>query len=156
MANIEPQANANASQPRTSPWMRHRSWALEQGILTERGWQEGYVVFKPSRWMSRFFFDALLPLNTALNRLESNAFSLLATSEAFHTHARDLYQQLADYRATAKRLARQAERLARGRVPSSETVSLDDAATPSLEAELAALQAPSLQEQRARRAPEAT
>jgi hypothetical protein len=68
--------------------MRHRTWAREQDILTERGWQEGYVVFKPSRWMTRFFFDAVLPLNTALNRLEANSFTLLGSFESFSTHAR--------------------------------------------------------------------
>jgi ABC-type uncharacterized transport system fused permease/ATPase subunit len=126
---------------------------VEQGILTERGWQEGYVVLKPSRWMSRFFFDALLPLNTALTRLETNAFSLLATSDAFQPHAREVYQQLADYRATAKRLARLAERLARGR-PSGAKRTSPDETRPAVEAERTALQGPSLADERAQHAEE--
>jgi hypothetical protein len=130
--------------------MRHRIWAREQDILTERGWQEGYVVFKPSRWMTRFFFDALLPLNTALQRLEANSFTLLGTFETFSDHARDFLQQLADLRASARRLARQAERLARGRLPTAETEGPAEPATPPAEEDLDALQGPTLAETRAR------
>jgi hypothetical protein len=132
--------------------MRHRTWAREQDILTERGWQEGYVVFKPSRWMTRFFFDALLPLNTALSRLEANSFTLLGTSQSFSAHARDFSQELADFRASARRLARQAERLARGRLPAAEDKEPDETASPPLAEDLDALRGPTLAETRARAA----
>ena len=150
--NTEPAIHQAPPAPpprRESPWMRHRTWAREQDILTERGWQEGYVVFKPSRWMTRFFFDAVLPLNTALNRLEANSFTLLGTSQSFSVHARDFSQQLADFRASARRLARQAERLARGRLPTAEPEAPVETATPSATEELGALQGPTLAETRA-------
>jgi hypothetical protein len=145
--------SASESQPRReSPWMRHRTWAREQDILTERGWREGYVVFKPSRWMTRFFFDHVLPLNSALSRLEANTFSLLGASDTFVYHARDFFQQLADYRITTRRLTRQAERLARGRFHRADTEEEATHATPPGDTELTSLREPSLEEQRARTA----
>ena len=132
---------------RESPWVRHRTRAREQDILTERGWQEGYVVFKPARWMTRFFFDALLPLNTALNRLEANSFGLLGASAAFSDHARAFSQELGDFRSSAKRLARQAERLARGRLPAAKAEESEAAPAPGEYLEV--LQGPTLAETRA-------
>jgi hypothetical protein len=137
-------------QRRESPWVRHRTWAREEDLLTERGWREGYIVFKPSRWMTRFFFDHLLPLNSALSRLEANTFNLLGASDAFAHHARAFFQQLADYRVTSRRLARQAERLARGRFSKAEADGETISEVPTLEADLVALRGSSLEEERAR------
>jgi hypothetical protein len=154
----DPRPTPPAPARQRSPWMRHRTWAREQDLLTERGWQEGYVVCKPSRWMTRFFFDALLPLNTALQRLEANSFTLLGTSQAFPAHARALAQQLADLRASVRRLARLAERLARGRFPAAEEQEPDEPAAsdergepPTPAEDLDALQGPTLAETRAAR-----
>jgi hypothetical protein len=152
--------SATSSAPvRLSPAERRRRQALEQDLLTERGWREGYEVLQPSRWMSRFWSD-LLFLNTALQRLETNSFTLLGGSAAFPTHARAFYQRLADYRAFTDALAREALRLARGRFGSDMPQDVppaspqrNDAPVPSShtpEAEAVALQGPTLAELRAR------
>jgi hypothetical protein len=109
--------------------------------------------------MSRFWSD-LLFLNTALQRLETNSFTLLGGSAAFPTYARAFYQRLADYRAFTDALAREALRLARGRfgsdlpqdappaAPQRNDATVSPAPTP--EAEAVALQGPTLAEIRAR------
>ena len=144
-----PQTISEPQPRRESPWVRHRAWAVEQGILTERGWGEGYVAFKPCRWMTRFFFDHVLPLNSAMSRLETNAFNLLGISEAFVFQARSFFQQLADLRVTFRKLTREAERLARGRFGKEEREREALLTQPTVETELATLQEPSLTEKRA-------
>ena len=150
MTQDDAQTNSDRQPRRESPWVRHRAWAVEQGILTERGWREGYVAFKPCRWMTRFFFDHLLPLNSAMNRLETNAFNLLGISEAFVFHARGFFQQLADLRVTFRKLTREAERLARGRFSKEERGQETISTLPTVDTELAALQDSSLAEKRAK------
>ena len=152
MTQGDSQANSEHQSRRESPWVRHRAWAVEQGILTERGWREGYVAFKPCRWMTRFFFDQVLPLNSAMSRLETNAFNLLGISEAFVFQARSFFQQLADLRVTFRKLTREAERLARGRFGKEEQARETLPTRPTVETELAALQEPLLAEKRARAA----
>jgi hypothetical protein len=152
MIQDDAQAHSDRQSRRESPWVRHRAWAVEQGILTDRGWREGYVAFKPCRWMTRFFFDQVLPLNSALSRLETNAFNLLGISEAFVFHARGFFQQLADLRVTFRKLTREAEHLARGRFGKAEKAQETLPTQPTVETELAALQDPSLAEKRAKTA----
>jgi hypothetical protein len=147
-------AQSGAAPPapaRLSPTERRRRQALEQDLLTERGWRDGYEVLKPSRWMTRFWPD-LEFLNTALTRLEANSFTLLGGSPAFPAQARAFYARLADYRAFTVALAQEGMRLARGRLGSDYPPAVPPATTP--EAEAAALQGPTLAEIRARAAPE--
>lgn len=151
MGHETPPPGPESSSRNESPWIRHRNWARDHNILTEHGWREGYVVFKPSRWMTRFFFEHLLPLNSALTRLEANSFQLLGISEPFVQRARHVFQQLADLRVTCRILAREAERLARGRLGKAEHRHQPDTSAPAIETELEALQALSLAEQRARK-----
>jgi hypothetical protein len=114
-AALTPTNGAAAAPPRLPPAERHRRWALEQDLLTDRAFREGYEVLQPSRWMHRFW-PSLLQLNTALQRVETNSFTQLGGGEeAYSHHARAFYQRLADYRAFTNDLTRQAEHLARGR-----------------------------------------
>ena len=167
---LTPTNGAAAAPPRLPPAERHRRWALEQNVLTDRGFREGYEVLQPSRWMHRFW-PSLLHLNTALQRLEANSFTMLGGGAAeFSDQARALYQRLADYRAFTNDLTRQAEHLARGRFepdtprqptkrqqPHRSGAKTDPApATPvsTPEAEAAALHGPTLAEHRAQPATE--
>jgi hypothetical protein len=147
-----PSSGATPSPPaRLSPPERRRRQALEQDLLTERGWRDGYDVLKPSRWMTRFWPD-LEFLNTALTRLEANSFTLLGGSSAFPAQARAFYARLADYRAFTVALAQEGMHLARGRFGSDHLPAVLPATTP--EAEAAVLQGPTLAELRARAATE--
>jgi hypothetical protein len=145
--------SAPAASPQ-SPQTRRRAWVVEHDILTERGWREGYYALKPCRWLGRLLPE-LEALNTALARLEANSFSLLGGQAGFAEAAQGLYQDLADYRATTRRLTRRITGLALGRVgPRAPATTPDTADRPTPADEATALQAPSLTEVRTPRAPE--
>jgi len=125
---------------RESPLVRQRTWALEHGVLTPRGAQDGYVVLKPSRALIRCWSE-LLALNSALTRLETNTLTLLGAGDAFVDAARDVVQQVKAWQGDTRRLARAIERLARGRLPdqaaeASATLA-DDGTLPTLDGDLA-------------------
>jgi hypothetical protein len=142
---IPPPAGVPAARPLSRAERRRRE-AVEQDVLTERGWREGYDVMKCSRWMSRYWPD-LLFLNFALSRLEANSFTLLGGTAAFSGQARAFYQKLADYRACTVALAHEAKRLAGGRFPAEDTRPPD--APPSPDAETTAFSGPTRAESRA-------
>src|SRR5262245_5282505 len=90
---------------RESPLARQRTWALEQGLLTPRGAQDGYVILKPSRALMRCWPE-LLALNSALTRLETNTLTLLGVGDSFVDAARDVLQQVKAWQGDTRRLAR--------------------------------------------------
>jgi hypothetical protein len=88
-------------------------------------------------------------LHSALTQLEGNTFTLLGLSEAFAHQARRLLQQLTDYRVTSRKLTREAERLARGRVRLGDGAGHAAPTTLLEDGDLTMLRAPSLAEERA-------
>jgi hypothetical protein len=99
-----------------SPLEEARQTARAHDILTEHGFRAGYVVLKPSRWLGRFWLD-IERFNTALQRVETNTFTLLGSRQVdFTPHLQAFLAVLADYRVTTRRLTRHAHTLASGRV----------------------------------------
>jgi hypothetical protein len=99
-----------------SPLAEAQQTARADDILTEHGFLAGYVVLKPSRWLGRFWLD-IERFNTALQRVETNTFTLLGNRQVdFTPHLQAFLAVLADYRVTTRRLTRHAHALASGRV----------------------------------------
>ena len=93
-----------------------REQALQNHILTDAGFAQGYVVLQPSRWLWRFWLD-LERFNAALQRVETQTFTLLGNRQTdFLPHIQALQAVLDDYRATTRRLTHHAHTLAAGRV----------------------------------------
>jgi hypothetical protein len=95
--------------------VRHRTWAVEQGLLTPKGAAEGYVVLKPCQLVLTLW-PTLLSLNHAGTRLEARTLRRLH-SEAFVAAALALVRQVHDVQRLLKDLARQASHLVQGRLP---------------------------------------
>jgi hypothetical protein len=97
-----------------------REQALQEHILTEAGFAQGYVGLKPGRWLWRFWLE-LERFNDALQRVEANTFTLLGQRQVdFTLHIQAFQAALADYRATTRRLTYHANTLASGRVKDLE------------------------------------
>jgi hypothetical protein len=97
-----------------------RELARDHAILTEQGFQQGYVVLQPSRWLWRCWLD-LERFNTALQRVEAQTFLLLDNRQTdYGLHLAAFKAVLADYRATLRRLTYHAHTLASGRVKELE------------------------------------
>jgi len=101
-----------------SPLVRHRTWAVEQDLLTPKGAAEGYVVLKPCQLVLTLW-PTLLTLNHAGTRLEARALRRLH-SEAFVAAAIVLVRQVQDVQHRLQDLARQAAHLVQGRLPAGE------------------------------------
>jgi hypothetical protein len=163
-----------------------RQHARADGLLTQKGFDQGYVVLQPSRWLWRFWLE-FAQFNRALQRVEAESLVLLDSRQTdFRLHLDAFLAALADYRATTRRLTYHAHTLASRRVKDLEKLTqhtagawrddppppthfdapppdapprvADPAATdvPSLDADLAALSGPSLAEERAAARAEAT
>ena len=104
--------------PHVSPMVRHRTWAVEQGLLTPKGAAEGYVILKPCQLVGTLW-PTLLTLNHAGTRLDARTLRRLH-SEAFVTAAIALVRQVQDVQRLLKDLARQAAHLVQGRLPAGE------------------------------------
>ena len=98
-----------------SPLVRHRIWAVEQGLLTPKGAAGGYVVLKPCQLVLTLW-PTLLTLNHAGTRLEARTLRRLH-SETFVAAAIALVRQVQDVQHLLKDLARQASHLVQGRLP---------------------------------------
>jgi hypothetical protein len=97
-----------------------REQARTNAILTEQGFQQGYVVLQPSRWLWRCWLD-LERFNTALQRVEAQTFLLLDNRQTdYGLHLAAFKAVLADYRTTLRRLTYHAHTLASGRVKELE------------------------------------
>jgi hypothetical protein len=97
-----------------------RELARDHAILTEQGFQQGYVVLQPSRWLWRCWLD-LERFNTALQRVEAHTFLLLDHRQTdYGRHIAAFKAVLADYRTTLRRLTYHAHTLASGRVKELE------------------------------------
>jgi hypothetical protein len=97
-----------------------REQALQGHILTDAGFDQGYVVLQPSRWLWRFWLE-LERFNAALQRVETQTFTLLGNRQTdFLPHIQALQAVLDDYRATTRRLTYHATTLASGRVKELE------------------------------------
>lgn len=97
-----------------------REYALHDALLTEQGFQQGYVVLKPGRWLWRCWLE-FERFNDALQRVETQTFTLLSNRQTdFLPHIQALQAVLEDYRATLRRLTHHANTLASGRVKELE------------------------------------
>jgi hypothetical protein len=99
--------------------VRHRTWAVEQGLLTPKGAAEGYVVLKPCQLVLTLW-PVLLTLNHTGTRLEARTLRRLH-SEAFVAAAIALVRQVQDVQHLLQDLARQAVHLVQGRLPTGES-----------------------------------
>src|SRR5262245_60384736 len=57
-----------------------REYALHDAILTDKGFQQGYVVLKPGRWLWRVWLE-FERFNDALQRVETQTFTLLGNRQ---------------------------------------------------------------------------
>jgi hypothetical protein len=97
-----------------------RQQARDDAILTQKGFDQGYVVLQPSRWLWRFWLE-LEHFNHALKRAEAESLVLLESRQtAFRLHLDAFLACLADYRATTRRLTYHAHALASRRVKDLE------------------------------------
>jgi len=109
-----------ASRRRPVTTQEAREQALQDHILTDAGFDQGYVVLQPSRWLWRFWLE-LERFNTALQRVETHTFTLLGNRQTdFLPHLQAFQAVLDDYRATTRRLTYHATTLASGRVTELE------------------------------------
>jgi hypothetical protein len=105
-------------RPKTTQEAREQ--ALQGHILTDAGFDQGYVVLQPSRWLWRFWLE-LERFNSALQRVETHTFTLLGNRQTdFLPHLQAFQAVLDDYRATTRRLTQHAHTLASGRVKDLE------------------------------------
>jgi hypothetical protein len=97
-----------------------RQQARADGLLTPKGFDQGYVVLQPSRWLWRVWLE-LEGFNRALHRVEAETLVLLDSRQTdFHLHLDAFLAALADYRATTRRLTYHAYALASRRVKDLE------------------------------------
>jgi hypothetical protein len=105
-------------RPKTTQEAREQ--ALHDAILTQAGFDHGYVVLQPSRWLWRFWLE-FERFNSALQRVETHTFTLLGNRQTdFLPHLQAFQAVLDDYRATTRRLTQHAHTLASGRVKDLE------------------------------------
>ena len=93
-----------------------RKQARDDGLLTAKGFDQGYVVLQPSRWLWRCWLE-FERFNQALQRVEAQSLVLLDNRRTnFRPHLDAFLAVLEDYRATTRRLTHHAHALASARV----------------------------------------
>jgi hypothetical protein len=97
-----------------------RQQARDDALLTAKGFDQGYVVLQPSRWLWRFWLE-IESFNRALQRAEAESLVLLDSRQTdFRRHLDAFLAALEDYRVTTRRLTRHAHALASRRVKELE------------------------------------
>jgi hypothetical protein len=121
---VEPSAPTDAAlaQARRRPvtTQQARQQARADGLLTPKGFDQGYVVLQPSRWLWRFWLE-VDSFNRALQRVEAESLVLLDSRQTdFRPHLDAFLAELETYRATTRRLTHHAHALASRRVKDLE------------------------------------
>ena len=131
-------ASQTTHAPRIHPLTAHRARALAEGILTEKGARDGYVVYRPCRTMASCW-SADMALNAALTVLETRAVQRTLSDPTFPTHLHGLTRYLDAHIQASRRLARLVQRLARQQLTTADRALLDSSTPVTTSPQLAAL-----------------